>query len=55
MMGAHVIRSGVQRYIMDLMEKGYISCIAMNGAGLIHFSDGGQSYYIKRNTRRNHP
>jgi len=36
MMGAHVIRSGVQRYIIDLMEKGYISCIAMNGAGLVH-------------------
>jgi len=36
MMGAHVIRSGVQRYIIDLMEKGFISCIAMNGAGLIH-------------------
>jgi hypothetical protein len=36
MMGAHVIRSGVQRYIIDLMEKGYISCIAMNGAGVIH-------------------
>ncbi|MBN1848831.1 MAG: hypothetical protein JW932_09625 [Deltaproteobacteria bacterium] len=36
MMGAHVIRSGVQRFIIDLMEKGYISCIAMNGAGVIH-------------------
>lgn len=36
MMGGHVIRSGVQRYIIDLMEKGYISCIAMNGAGVIH-------------------
>ena len=36
MIGAHVIRSGVQRFIIDLMEKGYISCIAMNGAGIIH-------------------
>ncbi len=36
MMGAHVIRSGVQRYIINLMEKGYISCVAMNGAGMIH-------------------
>ena len=36
MMGAHVIRSGVQKYIIDLMEKGFISCIALNGAGLIH-------------------
>jgi len=36
MMGGHVIRSGVQKYIIDLMEKGYISCVAMNGAGMIH-------------------
>jgi len=33
MMGAHVLRSGVQRYIIDLMERGYISCLAMNDAG----------------------
>ena len=31
MMGGHVMRSGVQRYIIDMMEKGYISCLAMNG------------------------
>lgn len=36
MMGAHVIRSGVQRYLIDLMEKGMIDCIAVNGAGVIH-------------------
>ena len=36
MMGAHVLRDGVQKYIIDLMEKGFISCIAMNGAGVIH-------------------
>jgi len=36
MIGAHVIRSGVQRYIIDLMERGFISCLAMNGAGIIH-------------------
>jgi len=36
MMGAHVIRAGVQRYIIDLMERGFISCLAMNGAGVIH-------------------
>jgi hypothetical protein len=36
MMGGHVIRSGVQQYIIDMMEKGYLSCIAMNGAGMIH-------------------
>ncbi|MDO8603605.1 MAG: deoxyhypusine synthase family protein [Candidatus Omnitrophota bacterium] len=36
MIGAHVIRSGVQNYIIDLMKRGYVSCIAMNGAGMIH-------------------
>jgi len=36
MMGAHVLRSGAQRYLIDLMEGGYISCIATNGASVIH-------------------
>ena len=34
--GGHVIRSGVQRYIIDLMRRGILSCIAMNGACVIH-------------------
>jgi hypothetical protein len=36
MVGGHVIRSGVQNYIIDLMEDGVLSCIAMNGSGIIH-------------------
>lgn len=36
MMGAHVLRSGLQKYIIDMMEKGWISCIAVNGAAAIH-------------------
>ena len=36
MVGGHVIRAGVQRFIMDLMARGYISCLSMNGAGIIH-------------------
>jgi hypothetical protein len=36
MMGAHVIRSGVQRFLIDMMERGFIDCLAMNGAGVIH-------------------
>ena len=36
MIGGHVIRSGVQKYIIDLMERGYITCLATNGAGVIH-------------------
>jgi len=35
-MGGHVVRSGVQNYIIDLLEKGYISCVAMNGSVMIH-------------------
>lgn len=36
MMGAHVLRSGVQRYLLDLLERGYITCLAMNGGSMIH-------------------
>ncbi len=36
MMGAHVLRAGVNRHIIDLMERGCITHIAMNGAGAIH-------------------
>jgi hypothetical protein len=36
MMGAHVIRAGVNRFLIDLMERGILTHIAMNGAGPIH-------------------
>jgi hypothetical protein len=36
MMGAHVLRAGVQRQLIDLMERGLVSLVAMNGAGPIH-------------------
>ena len=36
MLGAHVIRAGVQRYLIDLIKRDYISCIAINGGGMIH-------------------
>jgi hypothetical protein len=36
MMGAHVLRAGVNRHIIDLIERGLIDHIAMNGAGVIH-------------------
>lgn len=35
-MGGHVVRSGVQNFLIDLMRRGYISCLAMNGSGIIH-------------------
>lgn len=34
--GAHVIKTGVSPVIVDLMERGYVSALAMNGAGIIH-------------------
>lgn len=36
MIGAHVLRSGMQKYLFDLMSEGLISCIAVNGACAIH-------------------
>jgi len=35
-MGGHVIRAGVNRHIIDLMERGFVDHIAMNGACAIH-------------------
>jgi hypothetical protein len=34
--GAHVIKTGVSPVLIDLMERGYVSALAMNGAGIIH-------------------
>lgn len=36
LMGAHVLRAGVSRHLIDLMERGLLSHVAMNGAGPIH-------------------
>jgi len=36
MMGAHLLRAGVNRHIIDLIERGILDHIAMNGAGVIH-------------------
>lgn len=36
MMGAHVLRAGNARLIIHAMEQGWISHIALNGAGIIH-------------------
>lgn len=35
-LGAHVIKTGVSPVLIDLMERGYVSAVAMNGAGIIH-------------------
>ena len=35
-LGAHVIKTGLGPVIIDLMERGFVSALAVNGAGLIH-------------------
>ena len=35
-MGAHTIKIGLSPIILDLMERGILSGVAMNGAGIIH-------------------
>src|SRR5690242_21067565 len=34
--GAHVLKTGLSPILIDLMERGYICALAMNGAGVIH-------------------
>lgn len=36
MIGGHPIKLGLSRHLIDLIEKGFITCLATNGAGLIH-------------------
>ncbi|VAW33740.1 hypothetical protein MNBD_DELTA03-1552 [hydrothermal vent metagenome] len=35
-MGAHVIKVGLNPLLIDLMERGIISSLALNGAGVVH-------------------
>lgn len=34
--GPHVIKTGLSPLVIDLMERGFVSAIATNGAGIIH-------------------
>ena len=36
MMGAHAIKLGLSRYLVDLIERGIVTHLATNGAGIIH-------------------
>jgi len=36
MIGGHSIKLGLSRYLIDLMERGWITHLATNGAGIIH-------------------
>jgi hypothetical protein len=35
-LGAHVVKTGLAPIVIDLMERGFVSAIATNGAGIIH-------------------
>ena len=35
-LGAHVIKAGLAPVVVDLMERGFVSALALNGAGIIH-------------------
>ncbi len=34
--GAHVVKTGLSPILVDLMERGFVSALATNGAGIIH-------------------
>ena len=34
MMGAHLLRAGVSRHLIDLIRRGFVDHVAMNGAGV---------------------
>jgi hypothetical protein len=35
-LGAHVLKTGLSPILIDLMQRGFVSAVATNGAGLIH-------------------
>jgi hypothetical protein len=35
-LGAHVVKVGLSPVLIDLMERGYVSGLALNGAGIVH-------------------
>ena len=35
-MGAHVLKVGLAPVVIDLMERGFITAVALNGAGIVH-------------------
>jgi hypothetical protein len=35
-MGAHVLKVGLSGVLIDLMERGFVSTVALNGAGIVH-------------------
>jgi hypothetical protein len=37
--GAHVIKCGLGKYLVELMKNGFVSCLATNGASAVHDSE----------------
>jgi hypothetical protein len=35
-MGAHVVKAGLSPVVIDLMERGFATTVALNGAGVVH-------------------
>jgi hypothetical protein len=35
-LGAHVLKTGLSPVVIDLMERGFVSALGLNGAGVIH-------------------
>jgi hypothetical protein len=35
-LGAHIVKTGLSPIVIDLMERGFVSAMATNGAGIIH-------------------
>jgi hypothetical protein len=35
-LGAHVVKVGLSPLLVDLMERGFVSALALNGAGVVH-------------------
>jgi hypothetical protein len=35
-LGAHVLKVGLSGVLIDLMERGFVSAVALNGAGIVH-------------------
>lgn len=53
MMGAHVIKVGLSPLIIELMRTGFITAIAMNGAGAIHDSELARGYGTSEDVEQN--
>jgi len=56
LMGAHVIKQGLSRYVVDLIRRGWVSVVAMNGACAVHDFElsliGQTSESVARNIRQ---